>query len=205
MSDRLTDAASITLLHTRLLATELGGDEIEVEHLLLALLRVDRGPLPRLFAGADLSYADARRQVRAQWGERAHVPTSEEIPFSARVQRSLDYAADEADRFGHPLVGAGHFLLGILREEESSFALQILRSHGMTLEAVREQIQGAEVEVKTLPAGDGQVIFEPPERITVIERIRTLVDMMAAGELEPGVTVDEIHHHLDWIKKECLK
>lgn len=51
--ERFTDAANLSLFFARMLAKEIGGEKIEPEHLFLALLRADRGPLPRVFAAAE--------------------------------------------------------------------------------------------------------------------------------------------------------
>ena len=78
MFERFTEEARRTLFFARYETTELGGMAIEAEHILLGLLRADKGPTPRLFAVADLSYSDARAEIRTHWGARQQIPTSVE-------------------------------------------------------------------------------------------------------------------------------
>jgi ATP-dependent Clp protease ATP-binding subunit ClpC len=136
MFERFTETARRTLFFARHETTELGGLAIEAEHILLGLLRADKGPTPHLFAVAGLSYTDARAKIRAHLGTRQRVPTSVELPFSDQTQRILSYATEEADRLGHKSIGTGHLLSGVLRED-GSFAAGMLRMHGMMIEDLR--------------------------------------------------------------------
>jgi hypothetical protein len=51
----------------------------------------------------------------------------------------LAYAAEQSERMDHKQIGTPHLLLGILREEKS-FAAQLLREQGLTLDLVRKQV-----------------------------------------------------------------
>src|SRR5713101_7083980 len=101
MFERFTDTARATLFFARHETTELGGMTIEAEHMLLGLLRADKGSTPHLFAVANLSYTSARNKIRAHWGPRQQVPTSVELPFNDQTERILRSAAEEADRLAH--------------------------------------------------------------------------------------------------------
>jgi ATP-dependent Clp protease ATP-binding subunit ClpA len=52
----------------------------------------------------------------------------------------LAYGAEESKRLNHRHIGTDHLLLGLLREEKT-FAAQLLREQGLTLDSVREQVQ----------------------------------------------------------------
>ncbi len=60
------------------------------------------------------------------------------LPQHPRVKKVIEYAMDEARRFGHNYVGTEHLLLGLLYENESG-AAQVLRNLGLRLEALREE------------------------------------------------------------------
>ena len=59
--------------------------------------------------------------------------------LSAEAQRMLAYAAVEAGRLGHTEIGAGHLLLGILREE-SSAAAKLLEANGLGQKRVEAEL-----------------------------------------------------------------
>ncbi|MGD0580327.1 MAG: Clp protease N-terminal domain-containing protein [Bryobacteraceae bacterium] len=61
--------------------------------------------------------------------------------LSAEAQRMVAYAAAEADRLGHTEIGAGHLLLGILREE-SSAAAKLLQANGLVPKQVEAELLG---------------------------------------------------------------
>jgi len=200
MFERFNETARRTLFFARHETTELGGVAIEPEHILLGLLRADKGPTPHLFAAADLSYADARAKIRAHCGVRQQVPTSVELPFADQTQRILQHAREEADRLGHKYIGTGHLLVGVLRED-GSFAAGMLRSHGMTIEGIREHIVKPPVVPEPEPLF--AITLEAFDAVVSLERIRCLAEEL--GRSRPHVDtrslVDEIHHHLDALKR----
>jgi hypothetical protein len=68
-------------------------------------------------------------------------------------------------------------------------------------------VRQAEPEAK-MPAREGEkmwVVNAAFDPIRAVERIRIVVDMWAMGELESGTSVDEIHRHLDAIRKQILR
>lgn len=209
MFERFSETARRTLFFARYETTELGGMAIEAEHILLGLLRADNGPTPHLFAVADLSYTDARDEIRAHWGPRQQVPTSVEVPFSDQTERILNYAIEEADRLDHKDVEPEHLVLGVLRED-GSFAAEMLRRHGMTLDALRDHIVKAPVvpeqEPETPAGGSGlvQLKREAFNAVVSVERIRFLIEELAGSEArvdDKRLFVDEIHRHLDELKR----
>jgi ATP-dependent Clp protease ATP-binding subunit ClpC len=208
MFERFTETAKRTLFFARHETTELGGMAIEAEHMLLGLLRADKGPTPHLFAIANLSYSDARARIRSHWGVRPQVPTSVELPFSDQTERIVMYAIEEADRLGHKYIGTGHLLLGVLRQD-SSFAAAMLRSHGMTIEDLREQIVKpptvSEPEPEAPAEGHSVLVkHEAFDAIVCLERIRWLAEELRRSQShddERHGLIDQIHQHLDALKR----
>lgn len=60
--------------------------------------------------------------------------------FTDRARRVLVLAQEEARLLNHTFIGTEHLLLGLVHEEEG-IAAQALRSLGISLEAVREQVK----------------------------------------------------------------
>jgi ATP-dependent Clp protease ATP-binding subunit ClpC len=212
MFERLTVTAGMTLFFARQETTELGGMTIEPEHLLLGLLRADKGPTPRLFGLAKLSYGDARAEIRSHWGVRPHVATSVELPFADQTERILQYATEEADRAAHTHIGTGHLLLGLLREN-GSFAAAMLKGHGMAIDDLRDHIMQppavAEPEPET--PGDGNVVVVTGlsfDAVVSVERIRVLAEEIARSQndgMDTRSLIDEIHYHLDALKQHVAR
>jgi len=197
MFERFTETARRALFFARYETTELGGDALEPEHLLLGLLRTDRGPLPRVFALANVSYRQVRAEIQSHGGERQQVAQSVEIPFSGQTKRILQYTENEANRANHKQIDTGHLLLGLLREERS-FAAEMLNRHGISLTQVRELIATPDA------------IAEPNavDPIVAVEQIRWLVEQLAASQSAPDARrnlIDAIHHQLDAVKQHLAR
>lgn len=136
MFDRYTDPARRALFFARFEASLFGSTSIETEHLLLGVLRASNGIAARLFAGANLTYKDARDEIGERVGAKKKVSISVEIPFSSEVIRSLQATAEEADRMLQSTIGPEHLLMGLAREERS-MAGTILAAHGLILDVIR--------------------------------------------------------------------
>ncbi|MDE2660232.1 MAG: ATP-dependent Clp protease ATP-binding subunit ClpC, partial [Acidobacteriota bacterium] len=94
MFERYTERAKRAIYFARHEASQLGGDAIEPEHLLLGLLR----ELPAAVAGRlHISLERVRSDVQSHVLLRDTVSTSVGIPLSAESKRVLEHAREEAD------------------------------------------------------------------------------------------------------------
>jgi len=138
MFERYTEKARRVIFFARYEASQFGSPYIETEHLLLGIIREDKGLAMRfLRSGA----ASIRTQVESQTIFRKSISTSVDLPLSNESKRVLAYAAEEAERLSHKHIGTEHLFLGLLREEKS-FAAQILMERGIRLNTVREELAG---------------------------------------------------------------
>ena len=136
MFERYTEKARRVIFFARYEASQFGSPYIETEHLLLGLIREDKGLGNRfLHSGA----ANIRQQVENQTVVRESISTSVDLPLSNESKRVLAYAAEEAERLSHKHIGTEHLFLGLLREEKS-FAAQIMMERGVRLSKVREEL-----------------------------------------------------------------
>ena len=147
MFERYTERARRVIFFARCEASEFGTTTIESEHFLLGLLRENpnmwRLLKPSVQASQIKELVEAWlvrcEKVRVKrLGVPDEVSTSIDLPLSAECKQIVQYTADEADRFGHRLIGTEHLLLGILRQD--CVAAQILKEVGFDLENVREQL-----------------------------------------------------------------
>jgi ATP-dependent Clp protease ATP-binding subunit ClpA len=145
MFERYTEKARRTIFFARYEASQFGSPYIETEHLLLGLLREDKA-LANRFLRSHAAVESIRRQIEAHGTVGEKVSTSVDLPLTHESKRVLAYGAEEAQRLKHDYIGTAHLLLGLLREGES-FAAQILRERGLTLDSVREQVQQSESPV----------------------------------------------------------
>jgi len=136
MFDRYSESARRAIFFARFEASRFASAEsrIEVEHLLLGLLRVRHTPLRTLL---NLDQRDRlRTHLEAAMPTMPSIPTSIDLPLSPGAEQALRAAEEEADRVSERDITPQHLLAGILRQE-STTAARSLREFGVSLEAVR--------------------------------------------------------------------
>lgn len=174
MFEKYTEKARRAIFFGRYEASQFGARCIETEHLLLGLLREDKG-LTHRFLRESTPAENIRKQIEASTVAGEKVSTSVDMPLSDESRRVLDHAAEEAELLLHQHIGTEHLLLGLLREKEC-FAAQILNQHGVHLSAVREEL------AKVMQ--DAPVI-EPKELVLLSEYSQYLTRMAREDRLLP--------------------
>ena len=117
MFERYTEKARRVIFFARYEASQYGSPSIETEHLLLGLMREDKG-LTNRFLRSHSSIDSIKKEIEGRTIIREKVSTSIDLPLSAECKRILAYSADEAERLRHRHIGTEHLLLGILREDK---------------------------------------------------------------------------------------
>ena len=180
MFERYTEHARRVIFFARYQASQFGCDQIEPEHLLLALFRDDPSLMKRCVPAANVE--TIRVQIQNQTPNRQRISTSIDMPLSHASKRVMAYGAEEAERMNHSLIGTEHHLLGLLREP--TLAARILKDLGVTLEAVREEIakSGATPDPKPLT---------PEEAAAEREALRSLIASLPDDALRRARSVLE--------------
>jgi len=141
MFERYTEKARRVIFFARYEASNLGGQSIEPEHILLGILR-ENSELLAPFSGNHRAAADAiRQEIIATNLFSEPLPASADIPISAGAKRVLSAAAAESQRLGHLHIGPEHLLLGVIKEG-SSFASRLLGKRGVTEEMILSGMPG---------------------------------------------------------------
>ena len=197
MFERYTESARRALFFARYEVTQLGGTSIETEHLLLGLIRENKGIVARILARSQVSPNDIRKEVESRSVLRQKIATSAEIPFGAEMKRVLQFAAEEADRLGHSEIGPEHLLLGLLREE-GSVAASLLTTLGLRLDEVRQTTVRLLAEQPTASRSTSVALSER------IEQVKALVQQLAgtSGSSQTHDLVERIGRELDMLKSD---
>jgi ATP-dependent Clp protease ATP-binding subunit ClpC len=149
MFERYTERARRVVFFARYEASQYGSPYIETEHLLLGLLREDRGLVVR-FLGEANTEEGIRAEIEKHIARREQISFSVEVPLTSECKRVLTLAAEEADRLGQRHVGTEHILLGLLRVTDS-LAGTLLHARGVNAATIREQL------AKVLPVDTASV------------------------------------------------
>jgi len=133
MFERYTEKARRVIFYARYAASEYGSSYIEVEHLLLGIIRDSPGVI---VAHASEEHKQTiletlQKSVDAVSVMRETIPTSVDLPLSDEGKHVLAHAAEQADRWGDRNITPEHLLFGLLAVV-STPACAILNKHGIT-------------------------------------------------------------------------
>jgi ATP-dependent Clp protease ATP-binding subunit ClpC len=180
MFERYTEKSRRAIFFARYEASQFGSPYIETEHLLLGLVREDKG-LTNRYIRSHAAVESIRKQIDEHTTIREKVSTSIDLPLSNESKRVLAYAAEEAERFSHKHIGTEHLLLGMLREEKC-FAAEVLTGRGVRLEQVREEV--ARTPSSASPQHEGSSI----QKENILTQFgRNLTQEALDNPLEPAV------------------
>jgi ATP-dependent Clp protease ATP-binding subunit ClpB len=137
--NRLTQKSQEALTAAQSLALRHGHQEVDSDHLLLALLEPSDGLVPRLLARMELPVEALRAAVESELSRRPSVsgPGTEagKIYVTQRLQQVFLRAEDEAKRLKDEYVSVEHLLLALIDEGPGSPAGRVLARQGVTRDA----------------------------------------------------------------------
>src|SRR5260370_1389296 len=180
----LSEAAVERLQAAANKAVEFGKNEVDTEHLLLAL--ADSDVVQEILREFKLSSADLKTNIEenAPRGKRKPEPEAgpvEVVGVSPRAKSALEHALDASRELGHSYVGPDHILIGLV-EEEDGFAGEALRKYGLSSQALRQKV----VKVVGKGAEEGKVARRSSTPI-LDKHARDLTALARAGKLDPVI------------------
>lgn len=186
--NRLTQKTQEALHDAQTKALRFGHQEVDGEHLLLALLDQGEGLVAPLLARSGADVDRLREDLTAELDKRPRVTGSGaeagKVYVTQRLNRVLDAADQEARRLKDEYVSVEHLVVALLDEGSASAAGRILARHGVT----RDGFLGTLTEVR----GSQRVTSATPEGTyeALAKYGRDLVADAAAGRLEPVIGRD---------------
>jgi stage V sporulation protein K len=147
MFEEFTEKARRVIFFARYEASQLGGEYVEPEHLLLGLMREDKA-LSARFIGTYTEIESIRKQIVDAMYRAEKLSTSVDLPLSQASESVLGLAGKERMRLGASNLGTEHLLLGLLQQE--GVATRLLRERNVSAESVRDEFQ------KTPPSAPAQ-------------------------------------------------
>ncbi len=182
--NRFTEKAQEAIAAAQKLAGERNHTQIEVEHLLYALLDQEGGVVPQILGKLGVDAAQVKQQIA---GELQRLPRAREparaFP-SHNLSQILEGAEKETAAFKDEYVSTEHLLLAIV-EQDAGAAGRILKGYGVT----RERIY----QVLTSIRGGQRVTDASPEgKYQALEKYgRDLTEMARRGKLDPVIGRDD--------------
>jgi hypothetical protein len=206
MLERFTDRARRVVKLAEEEARRLDHNYIGTEHILLGLIREDKGVAAKALESLGISLQAVREQVEEIIGQGQQAP-SEVIPFTPRAKKVLELSLRESLQLRHHYIGTEHILLGLIREGDG-VAAQVLVKLGADLNRVRQQVIGlisAQQPQPGLPPREGAPATEAQDRLDAIEaRLNAIEALLAAVEQRVGIRPDttDLDEQIDRVRGE---
>ena len=185
--NRLTEKSQEALRQAQSLAIAHSNQQVDVEHLLLALLEQEGGLAPSILLRADIPLEPLHKRVLQEVEKFPKVTggatAADQVYITNRLSRVLNDAETEAKRLKDEYVSVEHLLLAIAGD--TGAAGKILKDFGLT----RDRLMKALSEVR----GNQRVTTQNPEATyEALEKYgRDLTDLAAKGKVDPVIGRDD--------------
>jgi len=185
--DRFTERAQEAAQRAAEIIQRFGHNQIDTEHILLALIEQPGGVIPQILEKLNVSAAALTERLdstlRASPKANIFGGGAGQIFITPRVKRIIDLANEEANRLKDEYISTEHIFLAILTERNTP-AARILESAGLTRDRVYNAIQ----ELR-----GGQRVTDPQAetRYRTLEKYsRDMTQMAREGKLDPVIGRD---------------
>lgn len=179
VQEAIRSAQGVTLRH--------GQQQVDVEHLILALLDQQGGVVPTILRRAKVNVENLRRKVEAEIEKLPQVSTPagtpEQVFVTTRFTKLFADAEDDAKKRKDDFVSVEHLLAAAFADQGVSGRL--LRESGLTKDALNaaiDQVRGSQRVTTQNP----EATYEALERYG-----RDLTKMASDGKLDPVIGRDE--------------
>ena len=184
--ERLTIKSQEALQEAQRIAQGFSHQQIDGEHLMLAMLGQQDSLIPSLLDKIGVPPAKLRPDLEGELGRRHKVQgiSSSELFLSTELKKVLDAAQTEAGKLKDDYISTEHLLLGLL-EEGGTALKRIFQAHGLK----RDQVLRALADLR----GNQRVTDPNPEdKFQALEKYgRDLTALARQGKIDPVIGRDE--------------
>ncbi len=187
-SNKLTQKAQEALQAAQAIAVRLSHQEVDGEHVLMALLEQEEGLAPRLFERMGVRLAEVKAQVEQALDRLPKVQGSTteagKVYVTQRLNQLLVRAGDEAKRLKDEYVSVEHLLLAFLEEGKRTPVGKILAQAGVDRARFLQEL--------TAVRGNQRVTSATPEgAYEALQKYGVdLVDLARQNKLDPVIGRD---------------
>jgi ATP-dependent Clp protease ATP-binding subunit ClpB len=184
--DKFTNKSQQAMQEAQRIAQSHSHQEVDGEHLLLALIEQPESLIPELLQRIGVPSARIKPDLEKELGRRHKVQgtSSAEVFLSQSLKKALDAAQSEAGKLKDDYISTEHLLLGLIDEAGGSLK-KIFQSHGLK----RDLVLRALAELR----GNQRVTDQNPEdKFQALEKYgRDLTALARQGKIDPVIGRDE--------------
>ncbi|MBX9681532.1 MAG: ATP-dependent chaperone ClpB [Gemmataceae bacterium] len=182
--NRFTEKSLEALSGAQRLASKLSHQQMDAEHLLMALLDQERGLASSILAKAETPVDALKIKLHRELEKLPRVSGgSDQVGMTSRLNRVIGNAEDEAKKLKDDYVSVEHFLLALC--DDNGTAGKLLKEFGMNrarLSSALQQVRGHQRVTSPNP----EATYESLEKFG-----RDLTQAAAQGKLDPVIGRDE--------------
>ncbi len=159
MFERFDQRARRVVVRAQEEARTLNSNRVGTGHILLSIVREDKGVAAETLEALGVSLTAVRQQVEEIIGAGQQAPSGH-VPFTKGAKLALELSLRESLQLNHGSIAPEHMLLGLIHEGDG-VAAQVLATFGADLTRMREQV--LQIRKRPLPMGNqvGGQVFDP--------------------------------------------
>ena len=187
--EKFTQMAQNAIAESQNIAIQMGHQQLDGEHIHLALLIQEDGLIPRILELMGINLTKVVREIEAELDKRQKVVGGDDSLYpTRRAGKLLGDAEKIAKNWGDDFISVEHLYIALL-DESGTPSAKILKANGVTKEAFLTQLE----EVR----GNQRVTSQNPEEgYEALEKYgRDLVQLAREGKLDPVIGRDEEIRH----------
>src|SRR5436305_2615842 len=182
--EHFTEKAREAVSDAAQLARQFNHNQVEVEHLLSALLAQEGGLVPQVIAKVGGNLLTAQRTINTELERMPHVYGGSEPGISPRLRKVLEGAWREMSTFKDEYLSVEHLLLAMFDVSDGAVP-RALRAAGLT----RDNVLQALTSIRGAQRVTDQ---NPEEKYQALEKYgRNLTQLAEQGKLDPVIGRDE--------------
>ncbi|HEY4416557.1 MAG TPA: ATP-dependent chaperone ClpB [Verrucomicrobiae bacterium] len=182
--DKLTLKSQEAVQAAQRIAREHSHQEVDGEHLLLALISQQESLIPDLLERIGIPVTRLQPDLQKELARRHKIQGGNDPYIGRDLQKALEAAQSEAAKLKDEYISTEHLLLGLLDEASPSLK-KIIQAHGLKRDAVLKAL--AELR------GNQRVTDQSPEgKFQALEKYgRDLTALARQGKIDPVIGRDE--------------
>jgi ATP-dependent Clp protease ATP-binding subunit ClpB len=186
--DKLTQKSREAVQAAQTLAVRFGHQEVDIDHLGLALLEQEGGLLPRLCERAGIDPSGIRQALEAEIRNRPSVsgPGTEagKIMITQALQKMLVQAGDEAKRLMDEYISVEHLALGLLDTGQATATGRLMAQFGLSRDRLLQALTAVRGNQR-VTSDDPEASYEALDKYGI-----DLVGQARANKLDPVIGRD---------------
>ncbi|MBM4444420.1 MAG: ATP-dependent chaperone ClpB [Chloroflexi bacterium] len=183
--NKFTEKAQEAIVSAQQIAERSNHTQLDVEHLLAALLDQSEGIAPQVLRKLGADQAQVKVELASEMDRLPKGYGAVQLSMSPRFKRVLDTAQIEAGRLKDEYVSTEHLLIALVDDQDRGAASRILKSHGVTKDRIYQvltSIRGTQRVTDPNPEGK----YQPLEKYG-----RDLTEMARKDKLDPVIGRDK--------------